>query len=530
MNRVILLIGIIAAGLIFGLPFYVQHKGAIFEKNVDITSSPLVVSENIKQEDIRQPAVAGQFYPADPDVLSKTVDDYLNQAEVKEYPGIPQIIISPHAGYIYSGKVAAYSFKQIEGADFKRVILIGRSHKRLFPAVAADGRKIWATPLGQVFIDQDFINTLKEKTSAVTIDSSVHDGEHSLEIMLPFLIKILGSDIKIVPLLFGDEDQKLVSNFSKALSEMIDKQTLIVVSTDLSHYPVYEKANFVDKRTIDAILNSKNIPDFYERMNKIEELKINNLSTLACAKPAVAVSVALAEKLNLQPHFLKYANSGDYVSKTKNRVVGYAAIVFNNLNFNELKENALDEFGRALNFQEQKIALRIARKSLEAAFRGEDYKPETNGYEIFKTKRGAFVTLKKHGQLRGCIGFFEPDQTLDEIIKLAALSAAFRDIRFLPLAGEELKEVEIEISILSPSKKINNPDIIEVGKHGVYIQRGGKSGVYLPQVPVEQGWDKETYLNSLCEHKVGLEKDCWRNNSTDIYIFTAQVFGEEILN
>lgn len=126
--------------------------------------------------------------------------------------------------------------------------------------------------------------------------------------------------------------------------------------------------------------------------------------------------------------------------------------------------------------------------------------------------------------------FFEPDQPLSETIKMSALASAFKDSRFLPLNEDELDEIEIEISILSPLEKIDDPDIIEVGKHGVYVQRGRKSGVYLPQVPVEQKWDKETFLNSLCEHKADLEKDCWKNKSTNIYIFTAQVFSEEILN
>lgn len=223
--------------------------------------------------------------------------------------------------------------------------------------------------------------------------------------MLPFLIKVLGPNIKIVPLLFGDDNQKVIVELANTLAEMIDKKTLIIVSTDLSHYPTYNDANKIDPQTISAILNSVNVSDFYSKLEKIKKMRINNLATLACGKPAVALAVALSNKLGFEPHLLKYANSGDYFAEMKNRVVGYSAIVFNNLNFENLKNNFLDLSGRPLNLNEQKIALQIARKSLQAAFRGENYKPEAYGYKIFNTKRGVFVTLKKHGQLRGCIGF-----------------------------------------------------------------------------------------------------------------------------
>lgn len=180
MNRLILIIAIVSALLIFGLPFYFQHNGAILEKNIEIFNNNHSIENtvkypedeydinNITEDDIRQPAVAGEFYPADADELSSVIDDYLKQADVKNYPGVPQLIISPHAGYIYSGRVTAYSFKQIKGADFKRIILIGRSHRKFFPKVAADGRKVWATPLGNILVDQDLIKVLRQKSSNIT--------------------------------------------------------------------------------------------------------------------------------------------------------------------------------------------------------------------------------------------------------------------------------------------------------------------------------------------------------------------------
>lgn len=535
MRRIELIIGAVVIALIL-VSFYIQYfHRKDRERRLEGPQSTSTISEGAKEEDIRQPAVAGQFYPADKQELSAAIDDYLKEAKLSKFQGTPQILISPHAGYIYSGKVAAYAFKQLEGSNFKRAILIGRSHQELFSEIVADSHKFWSTPLGNVAVDQEFINLLSNQTPVVKINSSPHDQEHSLEVLVPFLIKVLGQDVKIVPLLFGDEKEEAISALAEALEKTIDRSTVIVISSDLSHYPTYSDALTFDQKTIATILNTAGGVQFQQKVMELEQLNAAKVSTLACARPAIATSIALARKLDLEPHLLKYANSGDYFPETKNRVVGYAAIIFNNLRFNELPEAveslaSLAESRRAsreLNIQEQKVALQIARQTLTAAFEKKDYQLQVSAYPIFQTKRGAFVTLRKHGQLRGCIGSFEPDQSLAEVIKSMALAAAFHDSRFLPLQKDELKEVEIEISVLSPRQKIASPDIIEAGKHGVYLQRGTKSGVYLPQVASEQGWDKETFLNSLCEEKTGLEKDCWRNGSADLYIFTAQIFEEE---
>lgn len=181
---------------------------------------------------------------------------------------------------------------------------------------------------------------------------------------------------------------------------------------------------------------------------------------------------------------------------------------------------------RELNFEEQKLALQIARQTLEIFFQKRSYEPEISVYPIFQTKRGVFVTLRKQGQLRGCIGTFEPEQNLAQTIQAMTLSAAFQDPRFFPLQENELTEVKIEISILSPRQKITNPNLIEMGKHGVYVKKNSRSGVYLPQVATEQGWDREEFLNSLCEEKAGLEREAWRDGSAELYIFTVQVCEE----
>lgn len=454
------------------------------------------------------------------------IDDYLRRAEQSLSTssgqavtvGAPRIIIVPHAGYVYSGQIAAYAFKAIQGLDIKRVILIGRSHQQYFAGVVADGNDVWQTPLGDIAIDQDFIAELQKLSSALEIDSQPHQAEHSLEVEIPFLQKTLGNDMAIVPLLFGVDSGEAIEGLANVLARTVDEKTLLVISSDLAHYPDYQIANREDAKTIEAIL-TKNSLDFIQEISARESEDLPGIVTLACAKPAITFALFVAEKLGLKPLLLKYANSGDVVAETKNRVVGYAAVAF-------YKESQ----GRGLTIlikEEQKIALQIVRETLEGAFSGKEYELPAGLSEILQEKRGVFVTLKKQKELRGCIGNFSTNFNLAENIKEMAISAAFNDLRFHPLQEDELKDIKIEISVLSPMQKIADHNVIEFGKHGVYVKKGTQSGVYLPQVAIETGWSKGEFLDSLCEQKAGLNRDCWKDGSAELYIFTAQVFGEE---
>ncbi|MDD5146644.1 MAG: AmmeMemoRadiSam system protein B [Candidatus Pacebacteria bacterium] len=495
------LVAIVVSAVLF-LFFYGQKSGG---------SIMNTKHQSIKST-MRPAAVAGQFYPDNSKALQQMVDSFLNQA-TSVSTSVPQIIIVPHAGYVYSGQVAAFGFRALQNSGYKRIILIGRSHQEYFDKVAADGNDVWQTPLGDLTVDKDFIDKLISSDSVVQINSEVHEGEHSLEVMLPFLIQTLGREIKIVPLLFGNDSSTTSFVLAEKIAPFIDKETVVVISTDLSHYPKYEDANYLDKQTIEAILTGES-SKFIQKVRELEQLGKPNVATLACAEPAVVFGLALAKRLGLKAQLLKYANCGDYFAETKNRVVGYTAIGF-------YPEN---EAG-ALSVQEQEMALQIARKTLADAFDQKNYEPESQA-PIFKEKRGVFVTLKKHEQLRGCIGNFNPPIGLAKNIQEMALSAAFNDPRFTPLEKSELKDLEIEISVLSPMQKTTDPNIIKVGKHGVYVKKGLRSGVFLPQVAIEQGWDREEFLDNLCEGKAGLPRTCWQDGSCDLYIFTAQVFHE----
>jgi MEMO1 family protein len=465
---------------------------------------------------IRKPAAVDNFYPGNEEELSKTIDTLLSKAEITESID-PQILIVPHAGYVFSGQTAAKGFKQIENKKYNKVILLGNSHQEHFSGLALDGSDIWETPLGQVELDKELINKLDKSNELIKINSKVHLTEHSLEVELPFLQKLLGNNFKLIPGLFGsDKSLKDLKDISQNLLGNIDSETLIVISTDLSHYPNYEDANFVDKQVIDLILQGDE-GEFLEQIEKFED-EILNLSTCACGWPAVVTGMLLAQELNLQAEFLDYTNSGDTeIYGDKDRVVGYTSIVFNK------KVNSK----YMLNKQEQQVALKLARQTLENSFdSSKDIDKGYLKYPIFKEKRGVFVTLHKDEELRGCIGLIEPPKIpLYEAIQQMALSAAFNDSRFSPLIEEELGHIEIEVSVLTVPKK-SNVDEIELGKHGVIIRKDSNSGVFLPQVAIETGWTKEQFLSQLCSQKAGLDPKCYISPEVEINIFEAQVFSE----
>ena len=296
------------------------------------------------------------------------------------------------------------------------------------------------------------------------------------------------------------------------MKPLINENVLLIASTDLSHYPKYDDAKYSDGKVIESILAGER-EKLREAINKLENEGIENLQTCACGHDAIEVVMGLMEGKKSQ--LLKYANSGD-VSGEKNQVVGYTAIVFTS----EKSENELNK-------EQQKRLLEIAKQSLESYLKeGKILKFEEDD-SLLNKPMGAFVTLKEHGELRGCIGVFEPDIPLYQVVAETVISSAINDPRFMPVTKEELPLLEYKISVLSPLKKVDSYKDVEIGKHGVKIVRGSRSGVFLPQVATENNWDRDTFLSILCTQKAGLSADCWKDEDTDLYVFTAQVFDEE---
>ena len=505
---VILIIVIIILALIFDQDKFMKKKS----------------EEKIPRQDsgqVRAAVVAGTFYSGDEKELSKIIDEFLDNVELPKIEGNIRAIIVPHAGYVYSGQVAAYGYKAIQNnppaGRISRIILIGNSHQEYFDGASIYPKGYFETPLGKVEIDADFAQKLMDYSDKIYFKESAHLAEHSLEVQLPFLQRTL-NNFKIVPIILGNQ-VGIVDVLINALKSLIDDNTLVIASSDLSHYPSYKDAQYSDNKVIQAILTGEK-----ENLNKtiadLEKQDIPNLQTCACAQDAIEAVMGLFRDKNIQ--LLKSANSGD-VTGDKSQVVGYAAIVFTS----DLPTGEEGISENELNKEQQKRLLEIAQQSVETYIKERKViKVEENSPTLNKSL-GAFVTLKKNEELRGCIGTFEPDKPLYQIVIEMAISAAVNDPRFNPVTESELNDLEYEVSVLSPLKKVDSYEDVEIGKHGVEIIQGLRKGVFLPQVATENNWDRETFLSVLCTQKAGLPTDCYKDKDTEIYVFTAQVFKED---
>jgi len=463
---------------------------------------------------VRKPAVAGSFYPAEKQKLAALVDFLLQTAPMLSKSGRLKILIVPHAGLEYSGSVAAAGFKQLTNQKLTKIILLGASHQAAFDFAALPEEDYWETPLGKVAIDKALLAKLAFSNSIPS--AAAHAHEHSLEIELPFLQRVL-SNFKIAPILLGQTNEKTRKTLAEKIAAAEDNQTLLVVSSDLSHYPPAEIAQKVDQQTLTAILRGQP-EEFKKTLASIENAGYPSLVTAACGQDAIESALWTAQKLNLKEiEIIKYAHSGEIIGE-KNQVVGYGAV-----GFWQTENKSQDEF--------EKEALQIARKALEAHLSGQPIPFQNLNQEkprspkLFQ-KLGAFVTLHKNGHLRGCIGEFEPKEPLYRVIQKMAIAAAEEDPRFPKVLLEELKDIKIEISVLSPLKKIDDWRKIRLGKDGVVIQMGNHAGTFLPQVATETGWSLEEFLSQLCVQKAGLPPHSYRSPQVNLFTFQVQILAE----
>ena len=474
-----------------------------------------------KNTKVRPAGVAGSFYPASPTQLKSMLDDLFKAVEKRDDPGRVIGLVSPHAGYIYSGHVAAYSYNMLRGKDIKRVVVISPSHAVSFTGASIYDGIAYVTPLGEVSVDMEFAQELSHKNDLLKLSDIGHRvgvsgrSEHALEVQLPFLQYVL-SNFQLVPIVMGDQSYVTCRALGEALATLIDDdQTVIVASSDLSHFHAYDEAAALDHK----LLNAVNEWDYYNICKNC-----NSRIWEACGAGPVVSTMIAAEKLGAtKATVLKYANSGDIPQGDKSRVVGYAAITFTI----EQKTGQIKSEEFMLEKEEQKELLSIARHSVETAVRdGKVYQCSAGKYASLARDRGAFVTLRKNGNLRGCIGFTAPIQPLCLSVRDAAMSAALRDPRFEPVSKQELNQITYEISVLSPMRRVLDFKAITIGKHGLLVKRGNIEGLLLPQVATDYKWDVPTFLQHTCQ-KAGLPPDAWQNDQTDVFMFSAFVFSED---
>ncbi len=451
---------------------------------------------------IRKPAVAGSFYTANPSKLKGEIETYLSNAQSRDIDNI-KAIISPHAGYFYSGQVAAYGYKQVQNRVFDTVVVFAPCHRGLFDGVSIFNGEGYETPLGIVPIDSETVEELIGSSELINFLPQAHIQEHSLEVQVPFLQVVL-NDFKLIPVLVGTQDINQLYQVASIINEKLKhRNVLYVASTDLSHFYTSEAAKKLDYVAIEHI-RDLDLEGFYKA--------IVSGKTEACGAGPVMIVLTLAKLNNWNGcEILKYADSGD-VSGDKSNVVGYlSAVIYANN-----KDESLTEY-------EKEVLKKIAKESIRAKLFNDRFNFDYKRTENLKQKRGAFVTLHKDGNLRGCIGYIQGVDSLDNTVKKMAISAAFEDPRFPALSRDEFNKIDIEISALTPLKRIKNIEEIEVGKHGILIIKGYNSGLLLPQVATEYGWDRLTFLDQTCI-KAGLYPGCWKEKDAEIYIFSAEVF------
>jgi AmmeMemoRadiSam system protein B/AmmeMemoRadiSam system protein A len=479
-------------------------------------------SENLYQQQLHnlKPAFAGQFYPANKTELEQNLKVLFSEAEPQKVNNV-LAVISPHAGYIFSGMVAASGFNQLDPEkQYENIFLIASSHRAYYEGASIYSVGNCETPLGEIKVNIILARKLIDENDFFSFKPDAHISEHSIEVQLPFLQYKLMQDFQIIPIVIGTQSKKVCEKIAEALKPYFNEKNLFIISSDFSHYPEYNVANKWDNITSNAIL--ANDPDlFFKTINDESDDKIRNLDTRACGWSSLLTLLYMTQK-NPDVEFthILYKNSGDTEYGDKDRVVGYNSIVISKKG----KCNPVDQFH--LNNQDKEDLLEIARNTIEVYISGNKIPvlfPQ-NYSESLKTKCGAFVTLKKNHELRGCIGKFDAEHPLYEVVQQMAIASSTKDSRFLPVTKNELKDIEIEISVLTPMQKIKSVDEIVLGRHGIYIKKGYLSGTFLPQVAIETGWNLEEFLGHCSRDKAGLGWDGWKE--ADVYIYEAQVFGE----
>jgi len=482
----------------------------------------------------RPPAVAGAFYPADPNLLRSQVEEMLAAARTEA--GARAVVV-PHAGYPYSGPVAAEAFASLDGKRVRRVILLGPSHHQGFRGAALPARGVssFVTPLGSVAVDTDAVAALR-RSREFSGPAEAHGPEHSLEVELPFL-QVVAPDARIVPVLVGsDTEYEDTTHIARALAPLLDEETVVVASSDFTHHGArYGWTPFSEPDLGGKLLRLGSATA--GRLAAIDsegfwyQVEVSS-DTVCGARPLTVLAQLLAHAFDGSGTVVDVTTSGQRTGSWDLSVT-YAAIVFRGAWKPWVEDQTPAPVGELSAEQGSRIVA-LARAALRSYLLHDESVAEwfaaAGNASWFQHRAGAFVTLnntgeklRRDGRLRACMGVIEAQQPLDEAVLQAAVWAA-RDPRFPPLKPAELEEIEVEVSVLSAPHRVAGPQDIVVGRDGVVLSKGGRRAVFLPQVAAEQGWDRDTMLNHLAR-KAGLPTDSWRQGA-QFEVFTAQVFAE----
>ncbi len=495
------------------------------ETRNEISSDSMKITPDSKSLKNRPPRYSGTFYKADPQLLKRDLEFLFSGAQASKSEGTLLALVSPHAGYAYSGEVAATSINMVDpNKQYKNIFIIGNSHRVSFQGAAIYTSGNFQTPLGEVKVNTELADKLIRESRMFIRHDYAHEAEHSLEVQLPLLQYHMKKDFQIIPILIGFQSESFARNLARALKPYLNEDNLFIISADFSHYPDYSDANEVDMNTARAIC-SNDADKFLTALKQNEEKNIPNLATSACAWPALLTLLYMTQENQdkVDYELVQYQNSGDKSRGDKSRVVGYCSIAVRKKDSKEMQ--TMSEF--SLSTEDKKVLLKIARTTMDSYIRDAAiHKVDHNNYSrALQTHAGAFVTLHKEGKLRGCIGRFQPDKPLCEVVRDMAISASTKDYRFSPVKASELDEIDLEISVLTPLKPISDPEEIKLGQHGIYIKKGSSSGTFLPQVATETGWNLEEFLGHCARDKAHIGWEGWKE--ADLFTYEALIFTEE---
>ena len=468
----------------------------------------------VKAEVIRMPVYAGSWYPGERSELAQMIDRLTRQVKTGQVQKPPntslKALIMPHAGYIYSGQTAAYASLVLKKNQFDKVAVMAPDHKIGFAGCAVSDVVAYETPLGLIKMHDDAAG-LRRKSDLFQAMPASDRLEHSLEIVLPFLQTYL-KNFELVPIVVGRGD---IARITAEIDPLLDERTLLVVSSDLSHYLPYSQAVERDQATIQMILNLE-VDDLLERDNA------------ACGKTPILMVMSMARRYGWQPLLLHYSNSGDTTGDHR-RVVGYTAIAF----YGGSAMQGNNDSSRDLSQHQGQTLIKLARQTISQKLGhiSDKIDPDSLRDLDFQESRGTFVTLTIDGRLRGCIGSLETTASILEGVRRNAVNAAFHDPRFSKLKAEELDKIEIEVSILTDPQPLEYRDgqdlLAKLRPHvdGVILSKGSAGATFLPQV-WEQLPRPEKFLSHLCR-KAGLPENEWEKGKLKILTYQVQYFEEE---
>lgn len=472
--------------------------------------------------------IAGQWYSGHAGSLRSEIEDLRKGLALVRRGQICAVVV-PHAGYRYSGAIAAGVYQRLDHHQYERVVVLGPSHYcALKNKISIPDATHYETPLGLISADVSFIKKL-QSLPFITSESEAHAREHSDQIQLPLIQACLSPALPVVCMVCGQFDANKILGTAAALRTLMDDKTLLVVSSDFTHYganfgfvpfnkDVQHNIEMLDAGIFDLFVN-KDLAGFME--------KLNQTGATVCGRDPLSLLLAMMPE-DAVVERTAYQTSGQMLSDNRHSVSYLGALVTGRwsaaappASVFAIDQPLSDEAGRTL----LSLARTTIIRALTTGHKSVGFladKPALLEVEM-DAFRGGFVTLKLNGDLRGCIGEIFPSREIWKVIREQAYNAAFQDPRFTPLTSAEADELAVEISVLSQPRAVSSPTEIEIGRHGIVLNKHGLSAVFLPQVAPEQGWSLDEALAHLSV-KAGLPPDAWKKGATFL-VFEAQIFA-----